>query len=202
MRRPHPRERGFTLLSVMLALVLVLTVLMTTLRESNEALTGAAFHRDRELTSAAVDVAVARAVDVLSKVDGTMLQYMGSVGDPAAPFDIFDNAAAENFPGVIDLLDPDTVNPWEPVSIDPSGAYISYPPRQLGTPFEMRNQLAVRVGAVRGQRVRPPPGEDVRVSGGSIVHVQVRVRANRPGTSTLEQRYEVGVRVPEPGSYP
>lgn len=179
MRRPHPRERGFTLLSVMLALVLVLTVLMTTLRESNEALVGAAFHRDRELTGAAVDLAVERAVGTLSQSDGTMLQYMGSVGDPAAPYDIFDNPVATNFAGIPDL---------------------AYPP--AGTAIEMKNQLTVRVGAVRGQRVRPPPGEDVRVSGGSVVHVQVMVRADRPGSSTLEQRYEVGVRVPEPGSYP
>jgi len=170
-------ERGFTLLTVLLVLVLVLTVLVTTLRESGEALTSAAFHRDRALMSAALDVAVAAGIDELSVLDGTRLIGLGDVDDPAAPFDLFRD--------------------WNALNFIPQ---MSYPPNST-TIGETRNSMLIRVGAVRGQRVRPPPGEDVRTAYGAIVHLQVSVSANRPGAPALEQRYEVGVRLPEPGSY-
>lgn len=174
---PAAGQRGFTLLSVMLALVLVLTVLLTTLRDSNEALTAGVFHRDRELMNAAVDTGVAAGIAELTRVDGSFLLHLGDVDDAAAPMSIFDN--------------------WGSTALVEN---LTYPPAG-STVGEMSNLFNIRVGAVRGQRVRPPPGEDVRSSHGAIVHLQISVRADRPGSATTEQRYEVGVRVPEPGSY-
>ncbi len=181
-RRPPRRgRRGFTLLSVMLALVLVLTVLLTTLRDSNEALSAAAFHRDRELMSAAVDTGIAAGIAELSRVDGTFLMFLGDPIDPLRPrpHDIFDD--------------------WTDVGIVPDQ---TYPPAGSTVGEVSRPLFDIRVGAVRGQRVRPPPGEDVRsTQGADVVNLQISVRSNRPGITTTEQRYEVGVRVPSPGSY-
>lgn len=174
--RPRSSSRGFTLLSVMLALILVLTVLLTTLRDSNEALTGASYHRDRELMSAAMETGVQAGIASLSRADGTRLLYLGDVDDAGAPLDIFRD--------------------WTRTDL----VTLQYPP-DGNTVGETNNVFDIRVGAVRGQRVRPPPGEDARSSHGSVVHLQISVRGNRPGRATTEQRFEVGVRVPEPGSY-
>lgn len=170
-------QRGFTLLSVMLALILVLTVLLTTLRDSSEALTGATFHRDRELMGAAVDSAISAGVATLNRADGSRLLHLGGLEDTDAPLDIFRD--------------------WTRADL----VSLQYPPPAAAV-AEMAAVYDIRVGAVRGQRVRPPAGEDVRTSHGSVVHLQISVRTNRSvGSAQTEQRYEVGVRVPESGSY-
>ncbi|MBI4818528.1 MAG: hypothetical protein HY791_19835 [Deltaproteobacteria bacterium] len=83
----------------------------------------------------------------------------------------------------------------------PSAAYSTYNYPATG-PFQ--NEFEVQWGFRRGQRTRAPSGEDAAGSYGYVFEVLIQVRstgATGAGTTSVEQRSAIGVRIPGTFSY-
>lgn len=175
-RRRRSSQKGFILLGVILVVAVLVAAVTLTLTGSSESLKETTSVKSAEISQAALNEGMSRALAQL----GTM--------DPAV---LYSGTPANN-----DIFTWDPVNP--PVDfIDDGVAPAGFPYPPTG-PYA--GDVMVRVGMRPGQRTQAPAGEDVRNTYGYIIEVQLSAEMTGFGTQA-EERVAVGIQIPHEYSH-
>jgi hypothetical protein len=154
MHRADPRgRRGFAMLVVMFLLTMLALVVTMAIEQMQNGLREGGSLRAKELTTTALETALDQAMGTIETID----PYKLSDPNNYINWDIFNGPH------------PSPANDFVP-------SLPAYPP--VG-PYA--GTIEVRVGLRKGQRTRPPEGEDATNAYGQVFEVQLSARNGPPG---------------------
>lgn len=182
MKRRRQRQRGFSLLAVIIILAVLVGGLLAILHDAGAGMKQYSVARSRELVNGAMEFGLKEAMTALQRVDPSVLIAGSRNGIGNGDWDIFANwGAARSFVcgDAGPLCNPAT--PQRQMIYPPSG------PNQ--------GELTIRVGMRLGQRTQPPAGEDVNGAYGYVVEILIAVSKNGD-PSVAGERAIYAVRVP------